>query len=318
MQKHLSHLSPPPLPKSYELFFGSLGIIINRLLFKNRINPPLLIGKYRLVRLIPAHSSANNVSLGIYEYRNKRFFIKTWFGKIKDLNYYYLVNQLRTSDFLFSKLMQLRFPQSVYFPEVVGHVHNPDSLSVITKFISGRELGDYPVEQQAYAIAASMAALQKISDNLSPSEKKLFLSQGPVSQAILLPIIGLALIVASPENIAAILTQLFRCVKLLPRTLGQTLVLSHRDLTPDNILLSRHRIYILDTELAALTLPGYDLSFLAATPKFSLLAGLSSKLSKSVPNPFLTAYIKLHQSIGSGDFLSINPEYFNSLGGNRV
>src|SRR5258708_2010203 len=85
---------------------------------KTHLVIPQQIGDYTLISKMPKKEFFK-FALGIYTDGKEKFFIKTWTGKAKNLNYYSLVNEVRVGVILNTKLAQSEFQNRIHVPKIV-------------------------------------------------------------------------------------------------------------------------------------------------------------------------------------------------------
>lgn len=275
------------------------GLIITNLKFNDKykiLPPPRRIGKYKLIKEISKEYGLKKYSLGIYEFRGKKVFIKTWFGVAKDLRYYSLLTDYFSNLILSKKLANIKASDSIYkikAPEVIGYVQSNDSLSVIFEYIEGKQLMSFPLIKQTEIFLLVLNALQKISYLFSKREKRNFLNITGRFYLLSLPLLTLLTLISKVDSYREIFKIFVETLKKVNQLEYKSLHLAHRDLEPHNIIVNRSNIYLIDCERMAFTIPFYDLNHLSLNPHFEDLAKALFAKTKAKPNLFLKNYITI-------------------------
>jgi len=271
------------------LALAAIGTFINSIIIKNYYQAPLSIGKYKLLREVYRRDRVKNLTMGIYQFQHKKFFIKSWSGKVKDLSYYYLLNEFYLQSYLNQKISTQYFA----FPTSVDLISHPQTLSAVFEYIDGHSLEKAPIHQQVEVIESIIKELAKFSSPANPLSRR-----GQFQYILMLPFIYLASLIIRPLSLRQSNLALLKCLRsFFSDNFAVKLSLAHRDLTPDNVIISGKKIYLLDSENIILTWPNYDLVFLSIFPKYRrLYQSLSSKMSVS-ESIFLKNYLLLQQSL---------------------
>ncbi len=275
---------------------------------KNKSKIVRKIGPYLLDKKIKKENGFNPYFVGIYKKDNKKYFIKTWNGSIKDYNYQILVNELVINEVLYHKLLKGK----IRTPKIIEYLLNKNSLSVVYEYIGGRLLFSYPLDFQTRIMSkiinlfkkASLKTNSKYLSILEKKDKSFYISS--------LSYITLLSLISSPKAYSLILNAYIKALVNLFNIRHSNLMINHGDLSPDNILVSKNKYYVLDCGRLALTLPEYDLTYISLNPIFSKLSkNVSRQLGVQV-NQFLKIYLSL-QYLKLQDPKTKNFNYLDNL-----
>lgn len=271
----------------------ALGSIVNRLL-KVEGQSPKQIGEYRLLFNRKKSDSTKNLSIGIYQKNGKKYFVKTWTGRLKDLGYYFLVNE-----FELAKIIEEEFARhsKLLSSTPVEIIKNSNQVHVVYCFIEAKSLTEVTKAIQLQTLEKVYTELEKVSQKSHILNKLLpHLSKGHYSFTLVTVAIGL--IVRSPKLARNIIRKCWLCAQLLYKE-NPAMSLAHRDLTPENIMVDKDKIYLIDGEDYVYTFDGYDEIYLMTLPDKE---EFSTKLKAKKTGGFLKNYLPLHHLIGGGDF----------------
>ena len=258
---------------------------------------PLVVGKYILQSKIIKHQDYDYYGVGVYIYRKQKVFIKTWTGNRKDMRYYGLVSQYIFAQIL-EGVMKRQKKITIHFPKVLAIVETQKQLSVIFEYIEGVNLKTFTVKKQSQAIRTVINDLTSLSQDLTLAEKKYFQTRSILFYSCLLPVFTGILLFTASRHRKDVIRAFLKCIHYFPEIWNAKLVLAHRDLYPENIIMDNGTIYLLDTENMALTLPGYDYAYISAS---SVSVSLSHTLAKEMSqvSDFLKLFISLHLAAAS-------------------
>lgn len=223
-------------------FFSLLSLIANRLFVESSTILPSTIGKYRLSKtlIFPDH---NNFGLGIYRSGRNQYFVKSWHGKWHDINYFNLKNEIN----IIEELNILNTNSRFKIPTLIEVIESSDSLIVIYEYLVGKGL-DQTTETNQLKV---LKQVEKWIKSFSPSKISLH-DQLYFKLSLILSF--LTLVVLEPSQIPWLIkyfqivwqeVSIDQCVKA---------VFVHGDLKPDNIILTKQKIYVIDWENAHLSI----------------------------------------------------------------
>ncbi len=301
-------------PSHLDLIKGALYLFLQeKLLNGNReLLLPNFVDGYELLYTVKKSNNASRLAIGVYTKGGRKFFVKFWNGRIKDLTYYFLVHE-----YLVTRLLSKRFnskDSNVRTSEIIGAYENSRWLLVIFDFIEGVTLEKLSLVEKAKYWNNARIALQKVSKLLSQEEGKIIGSRGLLFYSMVLSILLPVILILSKGSRRTIFKAWLQNLKRIGSLSRTDLVLAHRDLMPNNIILGEDsRVYIVDWDNARITLPDYDFANLRVfINQKELLDLLSYKFNERAVS-FLKSYIATYQTLGSGEFGNFNKEYLRAL-----
>ncbi len=271
---------------------------------------PKRVGRFNLVSILDKarENPYRNFEVGIYEFAEKKYFIKTWQGRVKDTNYYSLINEYLVTGMLYKKTKSVG---ELKFAQPIDIVESKDRLSAVYEFIVGQNLDKENIEKQAEVINKIIKSLQIISNSLTEKEKNQLTKRSIFFYLIFLPLLTLMLMIRG-KNRKIIFSQFVKSV-FNTSFFNKELTLAHRDLDPNNILISGKLIYLLDNERVVLTLPNYDFTNLLIYKGRSNLTKLISKKYHLKTDDFLKTFITFHYTVNNIKDIEFRKYYFNFL-----
>ena len=303
----------PMAPSSIDLFVGAGVLFVKSFFTKgNKLVLPQSIGEYHLQQQYEKADNTASLAVGVYTNGGKKFLVKRWEGKWRDLNYYFLLHEFHSAKVLSAHAARLE-QVDIAVPAPVSCTQENDSLSVIFEFVEGASVARLSLDEQALVLERVLHVLDQISDQLTHDEKSVIGIRQPIFFVLVGTMFSVLAILANPKRIGLIFTTWRECVTGLMGLTQKKLALAHRDLTPDNLLKNQDTVYILDCETVALTLPGYDLAYLSVDSQNSQIFQLMGVERKAIVQRFLQQYIALHHILGSGSFLRTRSEYLEKL-----
>lgn len=287
-------------PNLYNICLGTAFSVlkINRNLENDDI--PKRILHYKLLSPIKKNNAYTNYFVGLYRHEGSgnKFFIKTWKGQVKDLQYYSLINEYIAVSVIYKTASKISTEHEtiVKIPRPRELVESENGLSLILEWVDGEMLTQCTPKTQAEALWAIRVFFEIITENLSPNEKQKLQRRGKGFYLFSLPILTAMAILSNPRSIFVIARAFFRCVKETPSLVGEEMAVSHRDLNLDNILVNGKLVYLLDFEKTVVTARSFDQSLLSCKQS---LAGVYNELVKHTrekSNNFLRYYVMIQQS----------------------
>jgi hypothetical protein len=285
-------------PNIINIVFGIVALFIKEKFTNKYVKAPKSLAGYTLVSTIRKNFRFKNTVVGCYKKRGKKYFIKYWSGRVPDMKYYFLVEEFISTKNLY-KLLNKYHIVNLKVAQPIELVKTPKYLFTVYEFLPGKTLSQYSNLTIARTISDILIDLQKLSNSLNQSELNLFSKRHSIVYLLTFPLITILMLIVSPEEVGIILSSAGLSLVPLADYLSKALVLSHRDLTPVNILIFKDKPYLLDCENLVLTVPGYDISYLNSLPGYKSITSILKNKFNLFPNPHLRNYITLQQSIGS-------------------
>lgn len=235
------------------------------------------IGKFKLIRRIEVGKKTRDFILGEYEYKNKRYFIKSWYGLIKDFSYFNLIYEYKLSKLLSNKRYEKWIKIKFIKPQLL--IEDVNSVSVVYPFILGKKLSSYPLKYQVKVIDLIVDNLMIMSQKLDSKSLKYFSIRNKYFYLIYAFIALFVIFLRGKKKVKDLFS--FTTSMAMDFILDNQKTIAHGDLHPDNILISNNNIYLLDCENMMLSVANYDIYNLISMNKFSRLSNIMmSNLSR--------------------------------------
>ncbi len=295
-------------PRLFQTLSGVFVSILSKSENRTIAHLPEKMGDFRLEKIIPRDTIQKNLAIGVYSKGNEKFLVKRWVGKYKDMQYYSLINEYAVHLVLAPKMASF----SVRLPKAISYTKDRTSISLVYEFIEGETADSLPVQRQVMVVEKTLEYFAEVSGELTKQERTIFSKRTALYFLLLMPLLTVFCIAKNSKDTKILLRTLGAFYTMHFATHDRPLMLAHRDLTPSNLMVSGGTVYILDTESVALTMQGYDVAYLFATPGQQALCN-SMKNLKTPNSEFLKLYIALHHILGSGQFLTPNKDYLNLL-----
>lgn len=296
-------------PTYLELTIGLCISFIQSFGTKKIITTPRKIDKYILEKNINKTNQFKFYSLGIYSNKEKKVFIKTWKGSIKNFNYYSLMNEYVINSIINEKLMKLNRTNKikVKLPEIIDVIHDKNSLSLVFELIDGKTLNKFSFDVQKKALIRIFQTLNIFSQQLTIEEKKQMPIRTEIFYILTLPLFLILAIVSNKKDIGIFIRAFIRALREYKLLTNGSFYLAHRDLDLDNIILKNSCIYVIDYGSMVLTVPNYDITYISLDPKLNRHSEVIINKLKQSPDLFLKQYIALQHSKSYG-----NPKHFDN------
>ena len=218
---------------------------------------PGKIGSYRLLYEVTKKHSQKRHIVGIYHYQRKKYFIKTWQGSRKDLFYFDLVNEYHANKLLHRKIKQFKI-NSFSVPRIIACIKRKGQLSVVFEYVTGKSLANQSIAIQTHVIRRILDKLYTLTPSLTRADKSRLKFRPYLFYFMALPIEALHTLVANPRSWYSILVTFIKSYLYTTNNLLAPLILAHRDLTVENIIVTKRGVVVTDTEHMALSLPNDD------------------------------------------------------------
>ncbi len=178
-----------------------------------------------------------------------KYVSKKIFYSFKNSSYYRLLNEHSTL-LLLNRLLARK---NVLVPKVYSLKKGNNSLELRTQYIHGKKLTNVNNSIKIKSVTACIKELRKASGNNDSNLRDEIPSRSKIVILLTLPFYFLTSIFKEPINFKINAFLLVTFLKYLPSFLKRSdLVLTHKDLDPENILISKNKLVILDTEICIL------------------------------------------------------------------
>ncbi len=279
-----------------------MALLINRIVDNKIPRLPHRLGKYKLEKNL---KESENFSFGIYSDGKSDYFAKVWRGKILDINYYNLKNESRVIEMLKSKIFSKR-KQEIFIPYIHDTIEQNNLFAVFYPYIKGRRLTSYNKAVQKRVMEKVIGSVGYWSNFISRDKS---IKAAGVSPILSLPFYTLILCINEPKKSKEIIKTAAASWLWFYKNRSIKKVFMHGDLSPDNIINTNGKIWLIDWEEAGTTFPNFDLNYLAVTQSKDFWMRSINKVSKKQINKHLQTYIALRQAF----FNLRNPGIKNQL-----
>lgn len=212
---------------------------------------PSRIGKFNLERVIK--NQPTNTTLGIYSFRNKKVIVKTYQGDLKTLDYYILKNEIIVSRILNEVRQRVikKLPdelKEIKMPKIVFVKESKSKLFVGFEYINSVTLKSQPIRNRINTYFKVIKFLRFIGKNMTNNEINQISRREPSTLINLYPFMIVKSSLTHPQTIWKLLKGIPAFYRMSNLVKKLKIVLSHRDLHLENILVSNKGIYIIDLE----------------------------------------------------------------------
>lgn len=227
-----------------------------------------------------------------------RIIVKKYVGSMWDNGYRELVSESKIS-----RVLSGRKCRNIYFPKLINVETAKNECKLTYEYVPGKKLSRFCAAYKAEIIEEIIDSLAELSESLSKEEKKVLPKQGTLFLILSIVIFFFRFIVRDPKHATLIFHATVGCLANLDKLHVSHLVLAHRDLKPDNVIVAKDKICVLDWEQAVLTHELFDFNKVIASEVNSAFSNLLVERKPEKVNPILARYICLNygSSISTGN-----------------
>ncbi len=297
-------------PRLFQVMFG---VVVSFL--KKKTVPTYFpeIGKYKIISKINKAQIVGNFSLGIYTDGTEKVFIKTWSGLMRDFNYYSLVNEYFANTVMQKKLSLTLYRDEVYIPIVKDVICTKGLLALVFEYKDGKHLETFSQEYQKEVLVKVCSALSMITDTFTAEESAFFARRSHMFYVLSFPLVFTAFAFLFPKKILLATRASIKSISSIGPFFKQRLVVAHRDITPQNLLVQDGKIYLLDCEEMALAPASSDVISCMMNPDFTSIRSDLVQMFLQAQNSFLQMYLTLHVTLGVYGKLERRQHYLSLL-----
>jgi thiamine kinase-like enzyme len=241
---------------------------------EKNVTLPKRIGLYAFVRNL---RSKKSYPFAIGLYRNSQgtpVVAKKWQGKRKDIHYFELSRELLVLS-VFERMRRrigTKLPSEfnlINTPHVTAVVRTRDSFIILTSFVKGRKLLEYPSVRTQFETYLRAKSYIQFLGGYASNDEKAAIGEKKIPQFMFqFPMILAASIFQRPKlGIDSIRGALY-WIMSTSFSKGKNTTLVHGDLHPENIIVSNKQTTIVDVEQTLFTYPEYE-----------VISGLSSVIA---------------------------------------
>lgn len=220
---------------------------------------PTSIGEYQLIHPILEHKEPKFYRLGLYQNpAGKQAIAKQWRGKRKNMNYYWLINEInayRGIQYLYekNKKLQKHYPH-VRFPELLAVKKGSNHLVMLLEKVEGELLETLEVPARMPVYEEVISFFRELGDHLDTSTARIFRRRSAWTIGTLFLIHLTRAVIKHPKWLPSLGRAALLFVIRFPKLLrDKDISLVHRDLLPWNIILKDKEIWVIDFQLLTIT-----------------------------------------------------------------
>ncbi len=251
---------------------------------QSRINGANLLKISNSESISAAADKKLGYSVNLINNNSKGYIEKKLSFKLKNLKYFQLLNEASMLE-VFSKYEEKKTNGnfSITFPKILKFQNMDGSLILQREFIEGESVSNLKSEQ-LYRLTVEILDYLYQNGKTKFYKKGNFPKRGKAYITVSFLLYLIKSILKKPSEIMFLCSTAFLFYKARYdlRKVNSNLTLAHRDLHLDNILYSKKRAYIIDTEIACLAEPYTDL---AITCRY-----LFKKLGKSYTDKIVSTF----------------------------
>lgn len=254
---------------------------------------PQKVGNYQLIRAVAKDHKRQRFGLGVYEKDKRKYFIKTWEGRVKDASYLELIQEYKVGILLHDS-----FEQLVRAGKIKTHLTKPIELigskkkvSLVFDYIADEMPGEVSSAERAKAMTQVLIDLVLVTKYMPEDVAKQLPHLRLWHYVWTLPLVYFHGLVTKPQYLVELTISLLKCFKNLFKIEHVPYVLAHRDLAPLHVRQFKGRYFLCDNGYMAYTILGYDLAYLSAILRYKPIYAKVSTTTKYTGNYFLKNYL---------------------------
>lgn len=228
---------------------------------KIKIKPPQQIDTYSYVKSLETPGLKRPHVIALYKDTTGRQAIaKIWQGSAKNFDYYALKNEAHIYQVFTAALKRKKVPKNLEYislPMLIKVFDTDTSFILLTEFVKGELATNIQSSQKLSLYLDCVAYLRFVGNHLTSQEKQGIGQRTFKDYVLLFPLLFAVSMIRRPQQIIQLLKGMLLFFQSIPSFFQQkNLVLTHRDLHFNNIIVSKNRVYILDLQRCIYT---YDL-----------------------------------------------------------
>lgn len=216
---------------------------------------PLFIREYEFFKELPKKGTKYDFRIALYKNPvGKTVFVKYWKGPENDFRYLTFLNEIRAYQTLSNvyKRQKNNLPahiSRVNIPKYIGVIKGLDYTALITEFVPGKMASEYSIEEKINAYLKSSQFIEFLGKKMTRSEKTKFGSRNAYHYITMYPVFLLLSMINFPEYSKYLLKGMLTFARgIAYLTKEEQLILTHRDLHFNNLLIYNSKIYVIDLQ----------------------------------------------------------------------
>jgi hypothetical protein len=226
--------------------------------------PEVIDGRYYLVKDFQPEKPYP-FKIGLYkDKKGTKFVGKIWRGRVKNLHYYNLINEIISTYVLSNARARLENKlgkdiANIYTPSFIELIQKDNCLIFISEFMEGKRFIKLSEKQRREIYKKFKKYLRFLGRNLSDEEKDLLRVRSGYNLVLQYPLLLTTALARRPYLAPMLFKGMKIFVKGIPNLLkSDDFTIVHGDVNYDNILISPKRISIIDVEQLMYTLSVYE------------------------------------------------------------
>jgi len=297
-------------PTILEFAVGLIISIVKSFINRHKSEEPLKVGKYKLVYSVNKENLFREYSIGIYKYKNKKVFIKSWSGLVRDFEYHELVNEYFVSKALYKILKSHEYIRT---QKVIGYIEQKKSFSIIYEFIDAKSLSSFSKEKQIRTLSDVLSFFNNYSTEFVNKNDRFFSKRTLRYYIPAITFLSILTILSDLRSFKVVLRGYFDFLRLVKSIKDSNLRLAHRDLSLHNILVKGKYVFLLDCARVVLTYKDYDIAYICFNLRNKKIAKEIARAFNYSVNPFLENYILINQARSFGNPIGFKNIYLQRL-----
>lgn len=228
---------------------------LNKLTQKPDSSLPTTLGHWHLEADIDTFKKATSTGLGVYRHGAQKMIVKKWAGNFSDSNFYYHTNEITAYETLSKVLTRLnkgKFSTMVTIPRILFKSLTKSSIIFGIQYIKGKSAVNLTPKQKVNVYKATLNFLSQLGTIITKHEETFLTKRSIWEMIFLYPFTLFLALLLHPNQATSLLSGLKIVFFSLPDLIKkQKLVLSHRDLCFDNIIVKHSKIFLIDLATVA-------------------------------------------------------------------
>lgn len=245
---------------------SSIGYVKNSFTKYEPLGFPSEIGDYLFHSRMKKVGPRKSYPLAIYKnIKGEKAIAKMKDSRIKGYHYYSLLNEITMYEILNGAIKRIgnKVPKefsNIYIPKFLHKYEDKKRVVSLIEFVEGDIAEKISPSEKIPIYFKVMDFLQFIGEHLTESQKKRISKRTPIKYLLLYPLLVIKAIVTYPQSTPSVIRGIPVFLTALPAIFSDSKkTLVHRDLHFMNILISKHKISLIDLQQCVYTEPLHEL-----------------------------------------------------------